>query len=419
MSSFPQGPPRPLPERPDLRHLRDQAKDLLKAGGAASLADAQFQVARGYGFASWPRLKSHVESLRTVGQLKQAIDSNDLERVKRLMTRDPALHRAPLGYGKNGPLTWVAECRVPREAPGESRLAMARWMIENGSDVHQGGDGPLMRSALDDTRIPMMELLVAHGADVNALWNGSYPILCAPCETLAPRALRWLLDHGADPRVAAREYGSPLSMVICTYARNAKGRNGCLEALAEAGLELQDTPAMALHRGRMDLLDAHRRRDPSLLGRRFREGEIFPAELGIKPGDGLHGTPVAGGTLLHLAVEYDDLDAARWLIERGADPNAKAAPDADGFGGHTPLFHAVVTLAKPADSMARLLLEHGADPNARATIRKQLRDMGDPDKEAPREFHEVTPLGYARRFQEPSWVNGPAVAAIVERGGAE
>jgi ankyrin repeat protein len=419
MSSTPQGSPRRLPERPDVRHLKDQAKDLLRAGQAASLADAQFQVARQYGFASWPKLKAHVESLQTVGRLKQAIDSNDVERVKQMMTRDPELHRAPLGYGKNGPLTWVAECRAPREAPGEARLTMARWMIENGSDVHQGGDGPLMRAALADMRIPMMELLVAHGADVNALWNGSYPIVCAPCETLAPRALKWLLDHGADPRLTAREYGSPVKMLICTYTRNATGKNACLEVFADAGFDLPDTPAMAFHRGRIDLLEAHLDRDPSLLERRFEEIEIFPAELGIKPGEGLHVTPVSGSTLLHLAIEYDDIDVARWLIERGADVNAKAALDTDEFGGHTPLFHAVVTLAAQDDSKARLLLERGADPNARATIRKQLRDMGDPDKEMMREFYNVTPIGYASQFQEPSWVNGPAITAIVERGGRE
>jgi ankyrin repeat protein len=296
---------------------------------------------------------------------------------------------------------------------------MARWMIENGSDVHQGGDGPLMRAALADMRIPMMELLVAHGANVNALWNGSYPIICAPCETLAPRALKWLLDHGADPHVASREYGTPLSMLICTYARNAKGRSACLEAFAEVGFDLPDTPAMALHRGRIDLLEAHLHRDPSLLERRFPQSEIFPAELGIKPGEGLHVTPIAGGTLLHLAVEFDDIDIARWLIERGADVNAKAALDADGFGGHTPLFHTVVTLAGPDDSKARLLLDRGANPSPRATIRKQLRDMGDPEKEMMREFHNVTPIGYARQFQEPGWVNGPAIAAIVERGGTD
>src|SRR5215472_11454175 len=134
-------------------------------------------------------------------------------------------------------------------------------------------------------------------------------------------------------------------MLVCTYSRNAKGKNACLEVLAAAGFDLPDTPAMALHRGRVDLLDAHLNRDPSLLERRFQESEIFPAELGIKPGDGLHVTPVSGSTLLHLAIEYDDIDMARWLIERGADVNARAAIDAEGSEGHTPLFHTVVNLA--------------------------------------------------------------------------
>src|SRR5262249_1443825 len=82
------------------------------AGGATSITDAQFKIARLYGFSSWPKLKAHVDSLKEIGRLKQAIDANDVERVKTLLTRNPTLHCAPLGYGKNGPLTWVAECRI-------------------------------------------------------------------------------------------------------------------------------------------------------------------------------------------------------------------------------------------------------------------------------------------------------------------
>jgi hypothetical protein len=108
--------------------------------------------------------------------------------VKTLMTRNPELHRAPLGYGQNGPLTWVAECRVPWAPPGPERLAIAAWMIDHGSDVHQGGDGPLMRAALRGDRIPMMELLVSRGANVNALWSGYFPIIFAPCDTVEPLA---------------------------------------------------------------------------------------------------------------------------------------------------------------------------------------------------------------------------------------
>ena len=186
MSTDPQAAPRPLPDRPNLRHLKDQAKDLLKTGAAASITDAQFKIARLYGFGSWSKLKAHIDSLEEIGQLKQAIDTNDIVRVKTMMTRNPTLHSAPLGYGKDGPLTWVAECRVPWESPSPVRLAMAEWMLAHGSDVHQGGDGPLMRAALNGYRIPMMELLVSHGADVNALWHGHFPIIFA-------RASRWTL----------------------------------------------------------------------------------------------------------------------------------------------------------------------------------------------------------------------------------
>src|SRR5437763_7336096 len=151
-------------------------------------------------------MSKNVQQPEGTAELKRAIERNSLEQVKNLMTRDPALHRAPIGYGKDGPLTWVAECRVPWESPGPTRLAMAKWMIENGSDVHQGGDGPLMRAALNGYRVPMMELLVSHGADVNARWHGDFPVIFAPCESIDPAALKWLLDHGANPNRRDHNY---------------------------------------------------------------------------------------------------------------------------------------------------------------------------------------------------------------------
>jgi hypothetical protein len=58
---------RQLPSRPNLDHLRSQAKELLASSRALhpswQLADAQFALARGYGFASWPALKAHVDAL--------------------------------------------------------------------------------------------------------------------------------------------------------------------------------------------------------------------------------------------------------------------------------------------------------------------------------------------------------------------
>jgi len=406
-----------LPPNPDVRHLKQQARDLLAGGGAAKLSEAQFRIARRYGFASWPKLKAHVESLQEIGRLKAAIDTEDLDTIRQLMSVNPALHGAPIGYGKNGPLTWVAECRVPYAPPSPTRLEIARWMINNGSDIHQGGDGPLMRASLNDDRIPMMELLVQHGADVNALWNGNYPILLAPCETLQPGALRWLLAHGADPQKISGDYGSPVSMLVGTYTRNPAGKHACLEMIVDAGYPLPDTAAMALHRGRLDLLDAHLRRDPNLLQRRLTEAEMFPPEIGLKPGEGLCATPIVGGTLLHLAAELTYIEAVNWLLDHGADPNRPTAVDTDGFGGQTPLFHTVITMGHKGDEIARRLLDSGADPNARCSLRKRFDWLDGPDADHVHEFRNVTPIAYAERYLVPDWANTPALVLVRARGG--
>jgi len=72
---------RSLPPRPNLEHLKKQANELLHAcregdadaaqrlraegslptGRAVRLSDAQRAIAREYGFASWAKLKGHVE----------------------------------------------------------------------------------------------------------------------------------------------------------------------------------------------------------------------------------------------------------------------------------------------------------------------------------------------------------------------
>jgi ankyrin repeat protein len=392
MSIDPRETPRPLPDRPNLRHLKDQARDLFKAGNAESITEAQFKIARLYGFASWPKLKAHIESLEETGQLKQAIDSNDLDRVKTLMTRSPSLHSAPLGYGKDGPLTWVAECRVPWERPSPARLAMATWMLEHGSNVHQGGDGPLMRAALNAYRIPMMELLVSHGADVNALWHGHFPIIFAPCESLDPTALEWLLDHGANPNCRDHGYeigghphpGTALDYLIASYARSPERLSTAIDILLAADGETKyDVPAVLdLLRGRLDSLTEQIDADPALGHRRFSE-----LDCGMTGGRRL---TLKGATLLHVAAEYGGLAAAALLLDRGADVNARAEVDEAGVGGQTAIFHAVTQFDDAGLTVTQLLVERGAD----LAVRVKLPG----DYERPGEIVECRALGYALLF---------------------
>jgi hypothetical protein len=137
---------------------------------------------------------------------------------------------------------------------------------------------------------------------------------------------------------------APVDILLESDSRHPGDKHAILEMYVAHGLELPDTPPMALHRGRIDLLEAHLRRDPNLLSRTFTHEEIYPPELGCHDEViATHGTPLAGATLLHMCVDCDEMEIAEWLLARGMNVDAKAAIDADGFGGHTALFATVVS----------------------------------------------------------------------------
>jgi len=319
------------------------------------------------------------------------------------MTANPSLHRAPLGYNENGPLTWVAECRVPWRAPSATRLAIATWMIDNGSDVHQGGDGPLMRAALNGDRVPMMALLVARGADVNASWNETFPIIFASCETVDPVTLEWLLDHGANPNCAVpgREFsGTALDYLLGSYARSPElGR--CIELLLAAGGTARcDLPVVLnLLRGRLDHVRGDLDADRTLVSRRFPD-----LDFGASGGRLL---TLKGATLLHVAAEYRNEGAIQLLVDHGADVNGRALVNEAGVGGQTAIFHAVTQSDDGGLPIARLLMDRGADLSIRAKVPGHY--------ERPGEAIECTALGYLLAIRDdPS--RSATVELLRERG---
>jgi hypothetical protein len=213
--------------------------------------------------------------------------------------------------------------------------------------------------------------------------------------------------------------------VLETDSRIPSAKHQILEMYVQHGLELPDTPTMAVHRGRIDLLEERLRRDANLLSRTFSAEEIYPTEFGCHDEVlATHGTPLAGATLLHMCVDYDEMEIARWLLERGMNVDARAAVDADGFGGHTALFATVVSQPNfwmnhqnrpQVAPFTQLLLDRGADPNVRASLRKQLHPGYGED--TMHEYRDVTPLSWGEQFHSKIFVSAPAMRLIVERGG--
>jgi ankyrin repeat protein len=410
-------PDRHVPVRPDLRQLKHQAKDLLRAirrgepaalddlarnhpktpdPSSVRLADAQLTLARSYGVASWPRLA-------LACRLIDAIWNDDRHTIRDLILKHPQLlHEDARGVRGNWgpPMSYAANL---------GRDAVVSMLRELGAtDVSYAFERAALQGRLDTAR-----LLHGMGARPTA---GS---VMGPAEALSGPGLQFLLELGAP---LTDEHGDPLApvgLVLETYSRNPEGKHQCLELMAAHGITLPDTPTMALHRGRIDLLESHLARDPQLFSRTFTHREIYPLDLGCHEDESLAlgGTPLAGTTLLHIAIDDDAMDLVRWLIAHGADVDARGAADADGFGGHTALFGCVVSqpyrCGRQRDASAgRLLLEHGADPSVRASLRKRLRFV---DDETTHEYHDVTPLAWGERFHDQDWVNPHVLELLRER----
>jgi hypothetical protein len=408
-----------LPVRPDLDQLRRQAKEFLRElrrgdppaaalleehhperlePSQARLADAQLALARSYGVPSWPRLAL---ACRTV----EAIWKDDVNTLRGLVERNPWLleEDARGTVGNWGPpMSYAANL-------GRDRIVTLLHEL-GAPDLQHAFD----RAVLQGRLVTARRLYALGARPTNATVMGA-------CESQSGGGLALALELGASLEDEDGDRLAPVALLLQTYARNPEGKHRCLELVVEHGTDLPDTPPMAVHRGRRDLLERHLGEDANLFARTFSHEEIYPPELGcdVDHSLALHGTPLAGATLLHLCVDGDELDLARWLLETGTDPDARADVDADGFGGHTALFGCVVSQPHRAgrrrdDAFARLLLDHGADPNARASLRKRLRFTPD---ERLHEYRDVTALAWGQRFHDQSWVSKPALRLIAERGG--
>ncbi|HKQ63213.1 MAG TPA: ankyrin repeat domain-containing protein [Candidatus Polarisedimenticolaceae bacterium] len=156
--------------------------------------------------------------------------------------------------------------------------------------------------------------------------------------------IRAAIDAGLDVRhpVGGKP---PIQCLTEMYTRSDRFP-ACVRLLLEAGAELEDPVVAPVLLDDAAALAAAIRRDRSLLEHRTTLVSAF--------------TPLVGVSLLHVAVEYGHLSVARTLLENGADVDARAAVDAAGLNGHTPLFHAVNAHGNRSEPLLRLLLDAGA-----------------------------------------------------------
>jgi hypothetical protein len=368
------------------------ADDARIATGPFRLSDAQFVIAREYGLAHWTELKQRCTADEVVKKLLAAIRADDCGAAVRLVRTRPELLHVPLSSGNWGP--------PMSHAANIGRLEIIKAMAALGArDFQHALDRAVLQGQIECAR-----WLLANGARMEP------GIVMGACETLDADGIRFASEMNAPFTDEHGDSLAPLAMVLETYGRHPQEKHAILAIFSQRGYRLPDTPMMAFHRGDLIRLEEHLRRNPRLLEKRFTIGEIYPAECGCgKSGPGLHWTPIDGTTLLHLAVDFHEYEIFDWLLARGAQVNARAAVDSDGFGGHTPLFNAVVCGVWHRATMTHALLERGAATDARATLRKFLDWT-----ESPRwhEAHDVTAAEWGRGFPDQAWVNKDALLLL-------
>lgn len=303
------------------------------------------------------------------------------------------------------------------------RNKIIRMLAGLGATDFEHAIGRAMLQGKIDTAEMLHEFMGSPPAPDDALGGSAY--------TLNTAGTAFALRIGARVKDEGGHMLAPVAVVLESDSRRPEAKHAILDMYVAHGLELPDTPTMALHRGRIDLLEKHLAADPDLLTRTFTHEEIFPPEMGChNEVEATQGTPLKGTTLLHMCVDYDEMEIAQWLLEKGADVNALAAVDEDGFGGHTALFATVVSQPNfwmnyqglpQIAPFTQLLLGHGANVNVRASLRKQLHPGYGPkyDVEKMYEYRDVTPLGWGRQFHAKVFVSEPAMNLIAEYGGHE
>lgn len=344
----------PLPARPDLKQLRKQAKDLLKShksgnpeaftrfrehhpdfrhapdpkiqSAPVSLADAQLVLAREYGFASWTKLKEHVESilLETVSPLelfKQAFHADDASLFARLLERYPAFKaqlNAPIGPFDSPPITHAKsrEMLDVMLAAGTDINARSRWWAGGFGLLHNAPPEvaayALQRGAVVDVhaaaRLGLMdklrELVSADPKQVHARGgDGQTPLHFARDIEVAA----YLLEHGADINAKDIDHEStPAQWMLGERQEVAK-------FLVERGCQTDLLLAVAV--GNLELVRRHLDAEPDCIHLRVDDAH-FP-KANPRSGGTIYQWTLGSNVSAHdVARKFGHPEVLQLLLER-------------------------------------------------------------------------------------------------------
>lgn len=405
-------PTRILPAKASFEQLQKQAKELLRsfqsgdpvAGAEVNqferhvdvasfgLADAQRVLARAYDFASWTKLKQHVQGLNAAA-FCAAVNAGDVATVRRLAKARPDLVHIESNDFTGFPLHLavlnrdVATVRVLMEFGADARLgiwphrdattaytiarergyddvvevidqeeaARRRAASPSGATIDSMTDrinGTILRDRCDEAiKILESDLSLVgacnveqpiNGIDCRRLAQGTTPLHVAAWK-LNPEMVGWLLDRGAAVDARDGHGHTPLDTAATVAGWSAHGRDfsflenshlhpsrffETVRLLVERGAELTSRAAVALG-------------DAEAVQRMHREGRLKTEEL------------------LSIAVKVNSINMVSLLLDLGLDPNEPDKNDPSVAGA--PLWFASMC---GRYEIAELLMSRGADVNA-------------------------------------------------------
>jgi ankyrin repeat protein len=275
-------------------------------------------------------------------------------------------------------------------AAANGNAAIIERLLKAGVDPNgtaEEGQTALMTAALNG-RVDAIKMLLTHGANANAIepFKGQTALMWAAGEGNADAAAM-LIEFGGDVKAKSKAGFTPLLFAVMN------NQIAAVKVLAQHGANVEDRSLDGSTTLNMAIINAYYDMASALL------------DLGANPNvQDLNGTPLHSlvwmrkpGTSWEAAAtatdpitvprpsgqRVTDLQLAKKLLEKGADPNARIAwkemPMTKGLGttknppninlgrhymsfvGSTPFYNA----ARNGDpALMRLLVEHGADPKA-------------------------------------------------------